>query len=159
MFADVSLLLGEGEDGLLALLLLPLVLVAGFAVRPALNGLCIPVAVGLRVVFHTLNFCEGSLVSSLLDGDDTFAVGLVANMTAKDGFVVNHLRVLSERLKSMLDEGRADFCCDLLGVLKVGFDFNDFDQVPAGAVESLDMTDFNLHGLDSFLPRSICAEV
>jgi len=159
MFADVSLLLGEGEDGLLALLLLPLVLVAGFAVRPALNGPCIPVAVGLRVVFHTLNFCEGSLVSSLLDGDDTFAVGLVANMTAEDGLIVNRLSVLSERLESMLDESCADLGGDLLGAHGTGVNFNDVDEISAGLGESLEMTDFNLHGLDSFLPRSICAKV
>ena len=82
----------------------------------------------------------------LLDSDDTFAVVLVANVSAEDCFVVDHLSVFAERFETLLDESRANFCGDLFGVKNVGVDFDDFDQVSSGMFEGLEMADFDFHG-------------
>lgn len=64
-----------------------------FFVGPVLDGFGVSVGVGF--VLHAV----------LSDGDDTFAVGFVTNVSAEDGFVVDHAGVFAERLDAVVNEG------------------------------------------------------
>jgi hypothetical protein len=105
-----------------------------FFLSPVLDSLSVSIGVGL--VLHAV----------LSDGDDAFAVEFVTNVSAEDGFVVDHASVFAERFDAVVDEGRTDFCGDLFGGLGVGVDLDDFEQVSVWAFESLEVADLDFHG-------------